>query len=431
MLQDRYGLALSTSSEKAAALYIDGVDRMLAADAGVEATLTNTINEDPQFALAHAALARYHQMRGRSKLARRAIVEAETLVANASTRERQHVAILQLLINGDMQGSLTLTHEHLRDYPRDAFALDPACGVFGSIGFSGRTNREDEQLALLEPLVGHYGNDWWFNTVYAFALLETGQYLRATSLVERALSIRPRSAHAAHTKMHALFEVGDDIAARDFLAGWLPASERGSLLHCHIWWHYALTLMATDDQSAAFTALCDNCLPGATDSPSINVFTDCVSFLWRAELAGAPRNLALWETLRSYYDEQFHRPIVFVDAHVGLVYAALGDRERLDECIRELQALGEANKLPAGTTAATLTRGYKAFVSGAWDDAIALLEPTLNELVRIGGSRAQRDLQVNTLLAAYSRAGRVEDANALLAHTADRQPARPIEGFST
>lgn len=430
MPQDRYGLELSTSSIKAVDHYIDGIDRMLAADAGVEQTLLAATTADPEFALAHAALARNHQMRGRGKEARQAIELADSLASKTSTRERQHVAILKALITGDLQGSLTLTHEHLRDYPRDAFALDPACGVFGSIGFSGRTNREQEQLALLEALVDHYGDDWWFNTVYAFALLETGQFDRASVLVERVLAKRPLSAHAAHTKAHALFESGDDKHAREFLEQWLSFSDRDSLLHCHIWWHYALLLMATGDQEAAFDAFRENCLPGTTDSPSINVFTDSVSFLWRAELAGAARNTQLWQMLSEYYDEQFHRPIVFVDAHVGLVYAALGETAKLDACISELQGLGEANKLPAGTTAASLTRAYKAFANEQWSQAIVLLEPIMAELIRIGGSRAQRDLQTNTLVAAYTHADKQDAAAAFLNHHAERQPSRPIAGFA-
>jgi len=214
------------------------------------------------------------------------------------------------------------------------------------------------------------------------------------------------------------------------MANWLPGADRNSLLHCHVWWHYALLLIATGDEAAAYTAFRENCLPGTTDSPSINVFTDSVSFLWRAELAGAPRQHQLWESLRTYYDEQFRRPIVFVDAHVGLVYAALGDTERLDACINELQTLGEASKLPAGTTAATLTRAYKAFAAKQWSNAIDLLEPMMNDLVRIGGSRAQRDLQTNTLLAAYANDERPDALGAFLEESSHRQPSRPIEGVA-
>ena len=430
MQQDRFDLPLSTTSHKARDLYVDAIDRILAADAGVDETLTRAIEEDPQFALAHAALARQHQLRARPKQARASAQLATQLVDKATERERQHVAIIDNLIAGNIPKSLEQTRQHIQAYPRDAFALDPACGVFGSIGFSGRTGREAEQLALLEPLAPHYGDDWWFLTVHAFALLETGQWARGRELVERALELRPTSSHGAHTLVHALFEAGADNDAKQFMTDWLPDADRNSLLHCHIWWHFSLLLMFTGNQDAAFQAFSENCLPGTTDSPSINVFTDSVSFLWRAELAGAERDVHLWEQLSTYYNEQFHRPIVFVDAHLGLVYAALGETEKLDACIAELQTLGAAKKLPAGTTAALLTRAYKAFAAKQWDGAIELLESVMGDLVRIGGSRAQRDLQTNTLIAAYTNAGRAADAERFVSKSSDRQPSRPIGGFA-
>jgi len=190
-----------------------------------------------------------------------------------------------------------------------------------------------------------------------------------------------------------------------------------------------LLLMMTGQRDEALRAFADNCLPGSTESPSINVFTDSASFLWRSELAGVPRNRDHWETVRSYYEAQFRRPIVFVDAHAGLPYAALGDTERLKECITELQELGEAGRLPAETTAVSLTKAYEAFVDERWPAVIELLEPLMSQVVRIGGSRAQRDLMTNTLLAAYVNDDRLADARALLDRVEDRRPSRPIAGL--
>ncbi len=429
MLKDRYDLEVSTRSAEARDLYVDAIDRMLAADGQVGETLERTVEADPDFGLAHAALAREHQLYGRGKEARAAVETASRLAEGASRRERQHVEIISNLVGGKLGRAMELTREHIADFPRDAFVLNPSCGVFGTIGFSGRRNREAEQLELLEPLVKHYGDDWWFLTVYAFALLETGEWARGRQLAERALELRPSNSHGAHTLAHALFESGDDEEALSFMSAWIADSDRDSLLHCHNWWHYALLLLITGDQDAAFQAFSKNCLPGSTKSPSINVFTDSVSFLWRAELAGAPRIREHWETLLHYYREQFHRPIVFVDAHIGLVYAALGEADQLDACIAELQELGETDRLPAGTTAASLTGAYKAFAEKQWGSAIERFEAVMEEVVRIGGSRAQRDLQANTLLAAYVNGDRAEQAAAFLSGVSDRQPSRPIAGL--
>ena len=429
-MEDRYGLKISTSSAVARDAYVEGIDRMLAADAGVEECLSTAIGADPGFALPHAAMARHHQLYVRPAEARAAAETAARLSAGATARERQHVEIVRLLVAGEVAQALDLIRQHISEYPRDAFALSPACGVFGAIGFSGRIGREAELLALLDPLATHYGDDWWFGTVHAFALIETGRWDRGRELAERSLAQRPTNPHGAHTLIHALFEASDDDEAVDFLDGWLPGSDRASVLHCHIWWHYALALLAVERSDAAWEAFSQNCLPGTTSSPPITVFSDSSSFMWRTELAGSPRNRDSWESVREFYEQNFPQPIVFVDAHVGLLYAALGETEQLQTTIALLTELGEASRLPAGTTGAELARAYAAFVDEKWSTVIDILKPLIPQVVRIGGSRAQRDLMTNTLLAAYVRSGRIDEAQAFCAHVVDRRPTRPVAGFA-
>ncbi|WP_423916224.1 tetratricopeptide repeat protein [Candidatus Poriferisodalis sp.] len=428
-VEDRFGLELSTSSAEARDAYVEAIDRMLAADGHVEDCLAAAIAADPSFALAHAAEARQHQLNVRIPQARAAVETAIALSEAATAREQQHVEIINRLVSGKVPQGLDLIRQHVDDYPRDAFALSPACGVFGAIGFSGRIGREAELLAFLEPLATHYGDDWWFATVHAFALIETGRWDRGRELAERSLRQRPTNPHGAHTLIHALFEAGDDSEAVDFLDGWLPASDRASVLHCHIWWHYALALLAIGRDDAALQAVRHNCLPGATTSPPITVFSDSSSFLWRFELAGNPRERTTWDRVREFYEEHFAQPIVFVDAHVGLVYAALGDTEQLQASISVLQELGATGRLPAETTGATLARAYGAFVDEQWSTVVEVLEPLIPQVVRIGGSRAQRDLMTNTLLAAYVRSGRIDEARAFCERVVDRRPTRPVAGF--
>ncbi len=431
MPTDRYGLVVSTTSDAAHSHYLVAMDQMLAAEAGVGESLAAAIGEDQTFALAHAAMARHCQSSGRITEARQYGERASILAQQTTIREQEHVEIVRLLVNGRTDEAFGLIVEHTVEYPRDALALAPAMGVFGLIGFSGRLGREAELLALVEPLVPHYGDDWWFQLVHAFALIETGQWERGRELAELALAQRPGNPHGAHTLAHALYEAGQDQDAAAFLEGWLPSSDRGSLLHCHIWWHYALLLMGAGRTDEAWVAFSSNCLPGNSDSPAINVFTDSASYLWRAELAGAERDVATWQTVQDYYQSQFSRPIVFVDAHVGMAYAALGEKEQMEAVGNELRELGEAGKLPAGTTAASLTEAYEAFAAGNWGRTISVLEPLMGEVVRIGGSRAQRDMVMNTLLAAYVRDSRSDDAAALLDGISDRRPSRPIDGLGS
>jgi tetratricopeptide (TPR) repeat protein len=429
MLRDRYGLELTTQSEEARDAYVEAIDRMLAADGEVEHVLAEAIAADPDFALAHAAVGRQHHLMGRGSEARASLETANQLVGSCTVREQQHIEIFKTIVTGRMPRSLELTKQHLADHPRDAFALAPACGVFGSIGFSGRIDREAEQVALLEPLAVHYGDDWWFQTVHAFALLETGAWKRAEELTRRSLEQRPSNSHGAHTLAHALYESGSDEEALAFLSDWMPGAPRDGILHCHISWHHALLLLTNGQHDAAVRTFERNCFPGSTTGPSINVFTDASSFLWRSELAGVARNTRHWAAIRDFYEETFRRPIVFVDAHAGLAYAALGEDEKLSACIEQLQELGESGRLPAETTAATLTRAYAAFADKHWPAVAAILEPAMEQVVRIGGSRAQRDLITDTLLAAYVNDGCVDAATAVIDAEHERHPSHAVRGL--
>lgn len=78
--------------------------------------------------------------------------------------------------------------------------------------------------------------------------------------------------------------------------------------------------------------------------------------------------------------------------------------------------------------AVAVAEAMHAFVEGRYDDVISGLAPVVDQLVRVGGSWAQRDLFEHTLLAAYLRAGRGAEARALLARRVDRRPSVPVAG---
>lgn len=433
MLTDRYGNALTTASTEARDAYVEGVDRLLAGDGDVEGPLTVAVTADPAFALAHVAVARQHHLMARGRDAKDSIDAAVGLAASTTAREQRHIEIYAALIAGQVPRSLELTREHLTEHPRDAFAVAPASGVFGSIGFSGRVGRVQEQLDLLAPLADHYGDDWWFLTVHAFALGEAGRWAEGRPLAERALELRPTNSHAAHTLAHVLYEGGADDDALAFMSDWIPAQDPDGVLHCHNWWHLALLLMGAGRGDDAWVAFRDHCLPGTTTSPSINVFTDAASFLWRNELAGAGRDHATWRTVRDYYEASFRKPIVFVDCHAALPYAALGAVDELEAITELLGELDEQGRLPAGAFGQTAARAYAAFAGERWSTVIDILEPAMVELPRIGGSRAQSDLITNTLLAAYVNDGRTESATALLErehHHLGRQPNHVVAGLA-
>ena len=421
VLIDRYGSALTTSSEAARDAYVEGVDLLLAAQPGATARFAHAIELDGGLAVAAIGRARSLARHGRVADAREAAADARKRAAGGSRREQQHVETLALSIDGRLTEAVAATRAHLAEFPRDAMVLAPVTGVFGLIGFSGDLDREQQLLSLLDTLAPHYGDDWWFLGLHAFASIEAGQVAAGRRRVDRALTLNPRSANAAHVFAHACYESGADGEGAAFLDSWLPAYSSEGTLNCHLWWHVALFAIARRDLETAAQVYRERIAPGASWGPPMNTLTDGASLLWRAELAGAPRNVEAWRALRDYARTTFPRPgIPFVDTPAALACAVARDNEALETLERALRESDGAGRHPAAPVVAALADAFAAIARGDDAPAIERLTSVLDEHVRIGGSRAQRDLVELTLLDAHLRAGRRAQAQAVLA----RRPAR-------
>jgi hypothetical protein len=432
MLTDRYALPISTTSEAARDAYVVGADCILSATAGWREHLGRALEADPSFALAQIALARGLLLDAEAKPAREAAARARELAAAASPREQSHVNALALALEGKPADALTATRTHLAQWPRDAMALAPATGVFGLIGFSGRQEREQELYDLLRGLASHYGDDWWFNSVHAFSASESGRLDEAWRLIEPSMAANPRNAHGAHIKTHVLHEMGEMTRAFEYLEGWMPGFDRRGLLHCHLSWHVALTALSLGKTERAWEAYRAGVHPGGAWGPPINVMSDATAFLWRAELAGSARRPELWREVHDYALKSFPKAgLPFADVHTAVACVADGDLATLERLVGALRERLAAGKLPAGGVVPAIAEGFGAYAKGDWSAAIRHFEQALPETVRIGGSRAQRDLVEHTLLAAYLKAGRPEDARRLVAKRTDRRATVGVAGYAS
>jgi hypothetical protein len=247
MNRDRYDLVLTTTSDRAAAHYRDGVDCMLSAWHGAEAAFDHAITEDPGFALAHIARARLHQLNMQAREARAMAAQARQLVAGATPREISHVEVMAAVIDSKPKIAIDGAEAHLDEHPRDALLL----GAFGLYAFSGRADHDAAKLAICARHAAHYGEDWWFTSYLGWSHTEAGNLREGRDLSERAVVLRSANANAAHGLSHAMFEQGDTAAGRQFLSEWMPAHDRQSFLHGHLAWHTALTLLDEGDPAGA------------------------------------------------------------------------------------------------------------------------------------------------------------------------------------
>ena len=429
MNQDRYDLPLSTASDRAAALYRDGVDRLLSAWNGAAEAFDSAIAEDPEFALAHIARARIHQMNMEGTQARAKAAEARRLAERASERERRHVEITAAAIEGQPKIAMAGAEQHLEEYPRDALVLSLLLGAFGLYAFSGRVDHDSARVAICERHARHYGEDWWFLSYLGWSHTEAGHAGIGRGLSERSIELRRDNANAAHGLSHAQFEQGDAAEGRTFLSAWLKAHPRAGFLHGHLCWHTALIAIEAGDLDGALAIYEQEIKPPDTPYPPLNVFTDSASLLWRLALSGKTGLESHWQGVAAYGAKFFPQAGAhFADVHFAL--AAATAPETLQTRLAQMETRQADGKLAPGPSAIGLCRGIQAFTEGDDTRAVHILEPLMPELVRIGGSHAQRELWEDTLIVACLRADHGDKARQLISNRLHRRPSARDEAWS-
>ena len=422
-MKDRYGLSVSTQSAAAHDAYLHAVDNLLCAGPDLCAGFEKAVLLDSGFALAEIALGRCHAIYGRGAEARAAAERAVDKVSGASRREVQHVNALTLLLHGQSAAALTAIQQHVAEFPRDALVLQPALGAFGLIGFSGWLDRERELLTFMDSLSPHYGDDWWFNSVYAFAEVDcdrdSDRMARAEKRAEKSLQQMPHNANAAHACAHVYYESEQHETGAAFLHQWLATHDKPMLLRGHLSWHVALLELARGNGHAAWATYDREIAPLLAGlgppTPPLNVLTDAASFLWRAELSGESQRDADWVALSDFCVQRFARVgLPYADFHVAMVHARAGRNDAAEALHKALvQWAGDAPELLVRAVVTGVASAMDAYAREDWSRAADVLETLHDQFVRLGGSRAQIDIVRRTQIAACRRAGREARAQAL------------------
>jgi tetratricopeptide (TPR) repeat protein len=417
--QDRYGLTLTTGSVIAVESYIKGIDRFLAADVGADIALAHAIEADEAFAAAYATQALMQQFQGTAAAAKESAAQARACLAGLSKRERQYVEAIAMFVDGDGSRVLPLVLEHLDEFPCDAVLLF----LRGFLNArSGRADWQQEQFAYLTHLASQYGDDWFFLGQYAFAHHAINRFEESRQIAERSLVRNPRCGHAVHSLTHVFYETNAHAAGDAFLAGWMANYDRSGPIHCHLAWHQALFALSMG-QYARVMELYERAICPEVARTRTSMY-DAASLLWRYQIYGCTEDALPWTAVCELAGRMTAQPgMAFVDANAALALAAAGDEAAFGRLIDGLRALDAQGHPTAGRVVLPLAQGIWAFARGAYDEAIQWIEPIADQIVRIGGSNAQREVFEDTLLEAYLRAGRYAQAEALLRQRLGQRPS--------
>jgi len=424
-LEDRYGLSLSTTSPEAAAAYREGMDLLLSAWTGAAEAFERAIAADPDFALAHIARGRIHTFYQQGDVARTKAALARELVARSgSEREKSHVETLALAIEGNLPAALASTLKHIDAWPRDAIVMSLPMGAFGLFAFSGMADHDQARVDLCGRYAHHYGDDWWYLYNHGWALTENNDVGKGRAMTERSFALREANANAVHALLHAMFEDGSVDDADRLVDRWIGTYDRAGILHGHLRWHQALGALEYGDSARALKIYAEVLQPSVTHAPPLNAVTDGASLLWRLQAYGHPVPDGLWSEADAYAQRAFPRSsIPFADVHMALFAAATRNSAALEERLAVIEKRLAEGKLPAGPVVPTLFRAMSAFAEGDYRGCVARLSPVLDEVVRIGGSHAQRTLVEDTFIVALMKSGELARARAMLDQRLHRRPS--------
>ena len=424
MIRDRFGQRLSTASPAAGEAYAKAMDALLAAAPECLNLSVAALQCDPGLAVAHSLHARALLLEGRTAEGIEAARRGRELVAGASARERVHAEIVALATEGSASAALALLREHLREHPRDALPLSLALGVYGLLGFSGVIDHHQRQRDLLESLAPHYESDWWFDASFGWACVEAGEHEKGMELLERSLQSQPLNANAAHGLAHGYYERGEARAGDAFLANWLRGCSRRCVLHCHLHWHRALFALQLGEPARALRLYREAIRPAASLSVPMFTMIDGASLAWRSALLGHPLPAAELQALEAFLEEGWRTAgIPFANVHAAMVLAAVERRGPLADLIASMSAATAAGRQPCGVAGVRLCEAVAAFAQGDHADAGEMLAHWAGQSPRLGGSHAQRDVFVDTRIAALLRSGSEAEAAKVLQARGRRRAA--------
>jgi tetratricopeptide (TPR) repeat protein len=421
-MRDARGCSVTGASAAA----LDAYEASLAAfqgwRSGAEVQLEVALQAAPGFVMAHvlqAYLALCSRDPERVRSARSVLMRADRLPANE--RERMHLAAISAVLADDYELAKARFSDLLRLEPYDTLALQ----VAHSFDYAtGDLDRLHDRVAAVLPawsmdLPGYHA----VLAMYAFSLVECGEYALAEQTALAALALNASDARAHHVMAH-VFEMtgraGDGVLwMKKHIDCWAAAT----IVATHCWWHLALFHLEQGQDDCAL-ALYDQRIR-AGRSGEIADMIDASGLLWRIRLRGidvGTRWAELTAAWAPHIDDGF---CSFNDLHAMLAFVGARDWDRA----RRLElALAGSQSLPTRHGATTRQIGLSAcraliaFEQGNYTLAITLLASLPEWAHRLGGSHAQRDVLHLTLLQAVERIRRPSRRPRMASFQLPREP---------
>ena len=342
-----------------------------------------------------AALHMFAEDRNAAGNARPYIQQAQSSAAaqpETSSRERRFIAAVAAWVGGDIDTAINLHQEQAREFPRDLASV--------KLGQYHTFNRGDMRamLGLALTVLPAAHDVPYIHGMAAFGWEECNQMLEAERAARRAIAMRRKEPWAHHALAHVLLttgRIGDGwLFMQDASTTW---TDLNSFMVTHNWWHQALFALAMHKPEEALK-LYDERIWGVDKTYSQDQ-VNAVSLLARLDLLEVDLG-ERWAELGNWLEVRTQDQVSpFLDLHYLYGLARSRPEDSLKKlqniehfCSTENTAKPRQDQPVWREVALPLARGLLAHANRQFSAAAAHMQPAMHQLIRIGGSYAQRDL---------------------------------------
>ncbi len=409
MLADRYHGQHSTTSEEAVHAFEEAVFAV-AAHRPATAPLKAALAADENFVAGLALKGLGVALLGKAEdfaASRATVGPAKAALARAdsgTSYERALVDALELASHGSLKAAASRLEAQVADNRKDFFCLKLANALRFMTGQSDRM-LETTSTALRDMSATDTGYGFTLG-MHSFGLEENGAFSEAELVGRMAVNCERADVWGVHAVSHVM-EMRDRPEEG---ASWLESTRQiwplCNNFNFHLWWHLALFRLEAADYDAVLDLYDREIRPIDTDD--FRDTSNAVSMLWRLEQEGVDVG-GRWQALHKIaHRRRTDTTYVFASLHYLLALLGAGDTAAARELTANLRqrAISNDNDDQARVAADIGVNLADAIMSlhASGTSPGNLCELSL-KLPAIGGSRAQRDVFMRTLLLMAANSG--------------------------
>jgi tetratricopeptide (TPR) repeat protein len=346
----------------------------------------------------------------------RAWWERLSRIDETNNREQAHASAIEAWLGGDWHGTAARLDDLLSLWPADLLAL--MLGHQLDFFLGDAQNLRDRPLRTLRELDPGDQHADFVRGMAAFGLEEAGHYGQALDAGLAAVGANPDDVWAIHAVVHTYEMQGRVAEGMQFLNGDGTRWESGNLFTVHNWWHMALFQLEAGRPELALAIYDAEIHHGQSAGVPIEML-DGSALLWRLLLDDVDTGNRFAALADAWSPKAGAEPwYAFNDLHAAMAFAGADRLEDLRNLVRSrevwLETAAGSNARMTAEIGLPACRAVCAFVEQRFDDVLAELMPIRRVLQHFGGSHAQRDALHRTLVESALRAGRYEQARALI-----------------